>query len=175
MNFKAKANVIFSILTFFLLSLSNSTYAGLTQLLSISNEEDKEITRFLIETDKDDRIALKFHQDTHAPNGGLIRRVTATSTDLNQAKGLILKQQDKYIVVALKSSNFDRELGGVIKIDTLVNGATGARKIYEINLAKDKTGWSIFNRQNTKITKMHLVSNKLKLFGTVGIKEIKMN
>lgn len=175
MTLSFRNNVLFTILSLALNLFVTSTQAAQTNLLVISNEEDKEITKFHIETDTDDRVILKFHQDTHAANGKLIRRITATASALKAANGLILKQQDKYVVVTLKSSNFDEVLGGAIKIDTLVNGATNARKSYDIQLAKDRNGWAIFNSQKQKVTRMHLLSNKLKLFGTVGIKDIKMN
>lgn len=175
MTLTLRNNVIFSCFVAALLTITTSVSAAQTTLLTISNEEDREITKFYVETDSDDRVILKFHQDTHAANGSLIRRVTATASQLKAASGLILKQQDKYVVVALRSSNFDEQQGGMIRIDTLVNGATGARKAYDIQLSKDKSGWSIYNAQKRKVTKMHLVSNKLKLFGTVGIKDITMN
>lgn len=175
MTLTFKNNVIFSCLIATLFTFSASAFAAQTTLLTISNEEDREITKFHVETDSDDRVILKFHQDTHAANGSLIKRITATASQLKSASGLILKQQDKYVIVALKSSNFDEQQGGMIRIDTLVNGATGARKAYDIQLAKDKQGFAIFNSQKRKISRMHLVSNKLKLFGTVGIKDIVMN
>ena len=170
-----KNNVIFSCLLALIFAVSTSAQAAQSLLLTITNEEDREITRFYVETDKDDRVILKFHQDTHAANGALLKRITATASQLKAAHGLVLKQQDKYVVVALRSSNFDEQQGGMIKIDTLVNGATSARKVYDIELAKDNTGFAIFSSGKRKITKMHLISNKLKLFGTVGIKDIKMN
>lgn len=174
MTLAFKNNVIISCLISLIMMFSTSLSAAQSTLLTISNEEDREITKIHLETDSDDRLILNFHQDTLAANGKLIKRISATSQELQSKNGIILKQQGKYIVVALRSVNFDQQLGGIVRIDTLVNGATGERKAYEVQLAKDKTGWSIF-AQNKKVKNMHMISNKLKLFGTVGIKSITMN
>jgi hypothetical protein len=64
-------------------------------------------------------------------------------------------------------------LGGKIIIDTLYNGATGERKMYELDLAKSNSGWKLFKGQKS-VTKFHVKVNKVIILGTVGIKTIVM-
>ncbi|MCK6595763.1 MAG: hypothetical protein L6Q33_11220 [Bacteriovoracaceae bacterium] len=142
-------------------------------LLTITNDEDKEVTRFVAETDADDRIIKKFHQDTFDARGKLLKRISAESRNLKNNNGMVLKAQDKYVVVALKCQNFDEQQGGDINIDTLYNGATGERRQYSIELSKDKAAWSVYVKDQ-KVKSMHLQSNKVMLIGTVGIKNIVM-
>lgn len=142
-------------------------------LLTITNDEDKEVTRFVAETDADDRIIKKFHQDTFDARGKLLKRISAESRNLKNNNGMVLKAQDKYVVVALKCQNFDEQQGGDINIDTLYNGATGERRQYSIELSKDKAAWSVYMKDQ-KVKSMHLQSNKVMLIGTVGIKNIVM-
>jgi len=166
-----KNTVIFSYLTTMFFSINVAAKENI--LLTITNDEDKEVTRFVAETDSDDRIIKRFHQDTFDGRGKHLKRISADSRNLKQSNGMVLKAQDKYVVVALKCQNFDEQQGGAINIDTLYNGATGERKQYSIELTKDKTSWSVYVK-NQKVKSMHLQSNKVMLIGTVGIKNIVM-
>lgn len=166
-----KNTVIFSCLTTVLFSINVAAKENI--LLTITNDEDKEVTRFVAETDSDDRIIKKFHQDTFDARGKHLKRITTESRNLKNTSGMVLKSQDKYVVVALKCQNFDEQQGGAINIDTLYNGATGERRQYAIDLTKDKASWSVYVK-NQKVKSMHLQSNKVMLIGTVGIKNIVM-
>lgn len=73
----------------------------------------------------------------------------------------------------LKSNNFDTEQGGIVVVDTLYSGVSGERKSYEIQLAQDKSGWSLF-KQGKAIKEINIKANRVMVLGTVGIKNLVM-
>ena len=73
----------------------------------------------------------------------------------------------------LKSNDFNLEQGGIVIVDTLYSGVSGQRKSYEIQLAQDKSGWSLF-KEGKIITEIQIKTNRVKLLGSIGIKSLVM-
>jgi len=86
---------------------------------------------------------------------------------------MILEQRDQYVVMKLKSNNFDLEQGGIVVVDTLYSGVSGERKTYEIQLAQDKSGWALF-KQGKTIKEIQIKTNRVMVIGAVGIKTLVM-
>lgn len=140
-------------------------------LATISNDENKNTYLLVVDSSEDHRQIQKFYKDVYA-NGKKVSREALDYRVLDRP-GMILEQRDKYVVLKLKSSNFDEEQGGIITVDTLYNGASGTRKTYEIQLAQDKNGWAL-SSNGKSINKIFIQTNKVMMLGTVGIKNLVM-
>lgn len=140
-------------------------------LATITNDDNKEIFTFVANTDDSTKTLKTFFKDDYL-NGKKIEREILPTKDLTN-EGVVLDKRGDHTVINLKSSNFDYVRGGTVTIDTLYNGVTGERKEYEVELAKDKDGWKLFNGRNA-ISKLHIEVNKKALLGTIGVKNIRM-
>lgn len=140
-------------------------------LATIGNDETKKTYQLVIDSSEDTRSIKTFYKDVYLDG----KKLTREKLDFHALKntGMILEQRDKYVVLKLRSTNFDEFSGGIITVDTLFNGANGTRKTYDIQLAKDKSGWSLFN--SGKIVKQIFIqTNKVMFLGAVGIKNLIM-
>lgn len=143
------------------------------EVLSVTdNDDNTEIYKLVVDVDKKTQALKEIYKDTYA-NGVKIKRTVLNPADLTTANGVILEERDGYNVLNLKSDNFDHYRGGLIIIDTLFSGFTGERREYEVELAKDRTGWKLFSNKKV-VTKFHIKVNRSILLGTVGIKTFEM-
>ena len=140
-------------------------------LATLSNDENKNTYLLIVDSDKDNQAIKTFYKDVYSNGKRITREVLDYNILIN--KGLILEQRDKYVILKLKSFNFDKEQGGIITIDTLYNGANGLRKSYDIQMAKTKTDWALIN-EGKIVNKIFIQTNKVMLLGSVGIKNLVM-
>lgn len=158
----------------FLISTGLYAYAanaGEQTLATIGNDENKNTYLLIVDSADDGRTIKTFYKDVFN-NGRKISRETLDYRVLIRT-GMILEQRDRYVVLKLKSSNFDAQQGGIITVDTLYNGANGTRKNYEVNLAKEKNGWALINKGKI-IKQIYIQTNKVMVLGSVGIKNLVM-
>ena len=141
-------------------------------LTTTDNDDNNEIYQLIVDVNESTQALKKLYKDTYV-NGLKIKRDILNEDDLKTKNGVILEKRDKHNVLNLKSDNFDHDLGGKITIDTLYNGITGERRSYELDLAKDKTGWKIFKGKKV-VSKFHVKVNRVILAGTIGIKSVVM-
>lgn len=143
------------------------------EVLSVTdNDDNTEIYKLVVKVDKKTQSLVEIYKDTYA-NGVKIKRALLNPADLTTDAGVLLEERDGYNVLNLKSYNFDYDRGGVITVDTLFSGVTGERRGYEVELAKDKTGWKLFANRKV-VTKFHIKVNRSILFGVIGIKTFEM-
>ena len=143
------------------------------EVLSVTdNDDNTEIYKLIVKVDKKTQSLKEIYKDTY-DNGIKINRVVLNPADLSTENGVVLEERDGYNVLNLKSDNFDHDRGGIITIDTLYSGFTGERRGYEVQLAKDKTGWKLFSNKKI-VTKFHIKVNRSIILGTVGIKTFEM-
>ena len=161
---------IFSMLLAAVFATSHAKASEQT-LLSISNDDGPTSYALVIDTSEDQRLIKELYKDTYE-NGKKIERINLDYRSLSN-NGMVLDQRGKYITIKLESNNFDEQQGGVIAINTLYNGATGSRKVYEISLSKDNNGWAIISSKKS-ISKILIQVNKVRFVGTVGIKNLIM-
>jgi hypothetical protein len=158
------------------LLLSINLFAGIAKaseqtLATISNDESKNTYQLIVDSTDGDRAIKTFYKDIFL-NGKKLSR-EALDYHVLIRTGMILEQRDKYIVMRLKSDNFDDQQGGIITVDTLYNGANGTRKTYDLSLAKDKSGWTLIN-QGKIVKQIFIQTNKVMILGSVGIKNLVM-
>ena len=162
--------MIVSILGILVLSLSASARE---EVLSVTdNDDNNEVYKLVVDADDNTDTLKKLFKDTYL-NNKLIKREVLNPLDLKTKNGVILEKRDGHNVLNLKSDNFDYDRGGRIIIDTLYSGVSGDRKSYDLELAKDKTGWKLFKGQKA-VSKFHVKVNKVIIVGAIGIKTIVM-
>lgn len=168
--FKSLFLFAISLLTF--TNLFTSIVSASEQTLAtLSNDENKNTYLLIVDTDKDDQTIKTFYKDVYSSGKKISRETLDYNILIN--KGLILEQRDKYVILKLKSLNFDKEQGGIITIDTLYNGTNGSRKSYDIQMAKTKTDWALINGGKI-VKKIFIQTNKIMILGSVGIKNLVM-
>ena len=165
--FKLKGLSIFSILVIAFL-YSSIIFATEQTIATITNDQDKDTTLLIVNTDAGGNSIKGFFKDTFT-NGKRVLRESFNAAKISG--GIVRVRSGSHTVLQLLSDNFDPGQGGIIQIDTLLNGAKGSRKSYEVSIAKSKTAWALF-KDNKEIKTMAVVSNKVKIFGVVGIKNI---
>jgi hypothetical protein len=158
---------IISISNFF----SKTANANEQVLATMSNDENKNTYLLIVDSDEDNQTIKTLYKDVYM-SGKRTSRETLDYKQLN-SPGLVLEKRDKYVVLKLKSSNFDNEQGGIITIDTLYNGAKGTRKSYDVQMAKTQSNWALINRGKI-FKKVFIQSNKVVFLGSVGIKDLVM-
>lgn len=102
-------------------------------LATISNDDSKNTYELVVDTSEENGSIKTFYKDIFL-NGKKTSRESLDYKVLIQ-NGMVLEKRDKYIIMSLKSDNFDEEQGGIITVDTLYNGANGSRKEYDISMA----------------------------------------
>jgi hypothetical protein len=153
-------------------TISLSIKANEQFIAKITNEDNPYTYNLVIDSNEDNRVINFFYKDVYQ-EGKRVRREALDFKVINK-KELVLEQRDKYLIMGLKSNNFDSELGGVITIDTLYSGVNNSRKEYDLDLTKDRAGW-ILVKTGKVIKHIHIQSNKMTILGTVGIKNLIMN
>ncbi len=155
-----------------MISIFNVAKASEKVLATVSQDESKSTTYKLIVDSPDGRTIRAFYKDVYE-NGAKVRRDLLDPAVIMKS-GMILEQRDKHVLMRLKSSDFDREQGGRVIVDTLYNGATGERRSYEVQLAQDnKAGWTLF-KQGKGINSIQIQTNRVMVLGAVGIKNLVM-
>lgn len=154
------------------LCLSLSAFSQEEVLSITDNDENTEIYKLVVKVDKKTQSLKEFYKDTYS-NGVKINRTVLNPEDLTTDSGVIMEERDGFNVLNLKSDNFDYYRGGRITIDTLYNGFTGERRGYDVELAKDKSGWKLFSNKKV-VTKFHIKVHRIIMMGTVGIRTLLM-
>lgn len=153
-----------------MISIFNVAKAEEKALATVSSDDSKTTYKLVVDS-SDGRTIRAFYKDVYE-KGAKIRRDLLDPAVIMKS-GMILEQRDKHVVMKLKSSDFDRDQGGVVIVDTLYNGATGERRSYEVQLAQDKAGWTLF-KQGKSIKEIMIQTNRVMVIGAVGIKNLVM-
>ena len=138
-------------------------------LCTISSDIDSSIAKLTYEMDQDTQTITHMYQEKYE-NNQMTDREEIKVEGLT-AGGIILLAKGKLTVVRIWSDNFDKNLGGVLYLDTLYSGVSGERRQYEIDLAKNKTGLVLSNNKND-FTNMQFIANRSRMFGIIGIAKI---
>ena len=141
-------------------------------LAEMSNDISDNTYQLVVESDEMSQSIKKFYKDVYRDDKKIYRE-SLDHKNLNE-NGIILEHKNDYIILSLKSNNFDALQGGAIVIDTLVNGASGIRKEYEIQLTKVDSTWVLMNEDQKIVSHFFIETNKVFLLGTVGIKNVIM-
>ncbi len=154
-----------------IITIFNVAKASEQVVATVTRDGGSTTTYKLIVDSNDGRGIKTFYKDVYESG----KKITREALDANvmMRTGMILEQRDKYVVMKLKSNNFDLDQGGIVTVDTLYNGASGERKAYEIQLAQSKSGWALF-KSGKAISQIQIQTNRVMILGEVGIKNLVM-
>ena len=171
MNLKSliSSSAVFTVVM--MVSIFNVAKAAEKTVATVSSDDNSNTSYQLVIDSKNGRGIEHFYKDVYE-NGKKIRR-TELDPKVLMDTGMILEQREKYVIMKLKSNNFDTAQGGIVVVDTLYSGVSGERKTYEIQLAQDKSGWSLF-KQGKTIKEIQIKTNRVMVIGAVGIKTLVM-
>ena len=153
-----------------MVSVFNVAKAAEKVVATVSSDENQTVYKLVVDS-KDGRAIEHFYKDVYVNGKKSGRDEILAKTLVNS--GVILEQRDKHVVLKIKSNNFNLEQGGIVVVDTLFSGVSGQRKSYEVQLAQDKSGWSLF-QQGKIIKEIQIKTNRVKVLGAVGIKTLVM-
>jgi hypothetical protein len=141
-------------------------------LVSISSDVYLDSYQLGVDSIEIDHSISSFYIDNYL-NGKIIKRMKLSVNEFI-ANGVKLTTKDDIVFASINGENFQKEQGGMIVIDALYNALNGSRKRYELHLAKDRSGWRLYNSGHL-ITKIKAIANKIPVVGVVGAKDLIMN
>ncbi|AYF44816.1 hypothetical protein BALOs_1816 [Halobacteriovorax sp. BALOs_7] len=150
--------------------IATKLMAAPIKLVHITNDEDKSYYHLGINVDDETLEVESLYKNEFDQNGKVISTQTYTLQQL--LKGVTLVERSDRQVVKIKASNLNPSDGADITIDTLYSGINGERKHYDASVERVGSDWK-FNFESRASSKLHFVSNKKFLIGTIGIKDIK--
>jgi hypothetical protein len=153
-----------------LISLSIGVHAKVFKLAVITSEFDNDVTDYYLETNDQNRIVNMRYVIT-MPNGGIFNDVTLPAERVVD-EGAVLVQRNGYEAVRLEVENFSLETGGIIKLNYLYNGITGARHNKRLYLHQTDGQFSLFELDSDPVNRMFLEANILRLVGIVGVRSV---
>lgn len=154
---------------FLALTLSFSSFASVTKLCVITTDAEPELTDFLIETNEKgdlDSIRLYTTLDSKVVSD---ESFTAESAII---EGVVASEREGREVVVLRPKNFNASTGGIIALDYLYNGLSGARKVFNIKLSKVAGKFILTTTEGIKINRLEFLVNKV-MGRVIGIKEVR--
>jgi len=171
MNLKSliSSSAVFTIIM--MIFIFNVAKASEKTIATVSSDESAIIYKLIVDS-KDGRGIEHFYKDVYENGKQRSLRVELDPKVLMRT-GMILEQREKYVIMKLKSNNFNTEQGGIVVVDTLYSGVSGERKSYEVQLAQDKSGWALF-KQGKTIKEIQIKANRVMVLGAVGIKNLVM-
>lgn len=158
-----------NLIVLIVLACSLPLYAVEKVICVITNDQDSDVSKFVYDLNEETQSIAHLYKDKFV-GGRLVERLEMSEKDLKNG-GIILSKQDKYIISRIESDNFDREQGGVLRLDTLHNGVNGDRKEYVFEISKTANGFEMF-KDGKAFDKMFFKAKKSRVFGVVGIDTI---
>lgn len=149
-------------------TFSFSVLATEFTLGKITSDIDKDYA--LLVYDRDDMTGeiVKLYADAYS-QGVRVERKEFEEAGLQ--RGIILLKKDKYEIVRLQSSNFERARGGTLRLDTLYSALSGERRVYEFEVLVDPDKVRLETR-NGEFNRMHFIAKRSRILGPIGIEKI---
>ncbi len=140
----------------------------------------KEETLAKITSDMDNDYALLVYE--RGENGDVehlyadqyskgVRVERAELKDSELDRGIVLLRKDRYDIMKIQSSDFDRSRGGTLKLDTLYSALSGERRVYEFNMTIDLDR-VFFDVKGQEFNHMHFIAKRSRILGPIGIEKI---
>jgi hypothetical protein len=136
--------------------------------MTATNDEDNEsmVVSLVLDSNHD---VTGLNLVTRTFSGELVKEDNFKAENVD--KGFDLYMKDGRKIVRLLAHNFATHQGGEVVLDYLYSGVTGKRKQMELDLSRHGDKWTLTHKgKNAK--RVHFVSNKKFVIGTIGVKEI---
>lgn len=153
----------------FCVAVPSLVLANNIDILKITNQEDRSVSMMFIEVDAQNNISA-FGKKVF--RNGILTERKKFPGDLSYS-GIVLRRSKSKDLIILKSLNYDNKNGGSLEIDYLYNAISRERRVFVIELDRTSDSWQV-SKSGRIIKKLHMVSNKVPLFGTVGIRRIEI-
>lgn len=154
------------------ISLSMGCALAKDHLLSvISNDEDANTYNIVLATDENDVEVEQVVKNEFDSRGKIISQDKYNVSQLG--KGVAMVVRKGYEIVKLKANNLNQSDSADLEMDVLVSAISKERVKYEMEVKKVGSSWKLYlDGKNAK--KLHFITNKKMLIGTVGIKNIQV-
>ncbi|GAB4409045.1 MAG: hypothetical protein OHK0056_10680 [Bacteriovoracaceae bacterium] len=151
------------IISLFALTMAFSASAADQKILNIVNNIENKNYDLILEVDEN-QVARGLKVFDHT------MRDTKEYDMSNLNQGVILKEEQGYKVIVLKSGDFEHDRGGSMDVDYLKNGIVGSRGKMNLEVQFDGKDWVVFSN-GSKVKNLKFYPNKV--FGkVVGISKI---
>lgn len=150
------------------ISLTFSTLAKEVTLAKITSDIDGNYALLVYDRDDVTNEVKAMYADAYE-NGNRVERKAVDQRALGA--GIVLLEKDRYQIVKIQSSNFDRDRGGVFKLDTLYSAVSGERRVYEFDVTVHSDRVAMETR-NGEFNRMHFIAKRSRILGPIGIEKI---
>lgn len=149
-------------------SWSNS-WAKEFVLAKITSDIDGNYALLVYERDEQTNEIVSMFADAYE-SGARVERKIVDENGLS--KGIVLLEKDRYQIVKIQSSNFDRDRGGLFKLDTLYSALSGERRVYEFEVVVNPEDVVLETRSTGEFNRMHFIAKRSRVLGPIGIEKI---
>lgn len=150
------------------ISLTFNAFAKEETLARITSDIDRNYALLVYDRDDVTNEVKAMYADAYE-NGSRVERKAFDERGLNT--GIVLLEKDRYQIVKIQSSNFDRDRGGIIKLDTLYSAVSGERRVYEFEISVHADRVTLETR-NGEFNRMHFIAKRSRVLGPIGIEKI---
>lgn len=153
---------------FMALALSSSIFAKEVTLARITSDIDGNYALLVYDRDDVTNDVVAMYADAYE-NGQRVERKALDENGLG--RGIVLLEKDRYQIVKIQSSNFNRDRGGIIKLDTLYSALSGERRVYEFEVTVEADRVVMETRLG-EFNRMHFIAKRSRVLGPIGIEKI---
>lgn len=153
-----------------LIFITTALNAAEIKLAVITSEFDKNVTDFYIETNDLNHIESMRYVTT-MPNGGIFEDVTVPAERVI-AEGSVIVERNGYQAVRLEVENFSVATGGIVKLNYLYSGVTGARHVKRLKLIANSGQFILTDTSDARVNRLFVKVNWVRVLGAVGVREI---
>ncbi len=153
---------------FMALALSSSIFAKEVTLARITSDIDGNYALLVYDRDDVTNDVVAMYADAYE-NGQRVERKALDENGLG--RGIVLLEKDRYQIVKIQSSNFNRDRGGIIKLDTLYSALSGERRVYEFEVTVEADRVVMETRPG-EFNRMHFIAKRSRVLGPIGIEKI---
>ncbi len=150
------------------ISLHSSLNAREYNLAKITSDIDSDYALLVYDRDDITGEIKHLYADAYS-KGALVERKEFSEEGLD--KGVVLLQKDKFEIVKIQSSNFEKNHGGTLRMDTLYSALSGERRVYEFEVLVEEDAVRLETRDG-EFNLMHFIAKRSRLLGPIGIEKI---
>lgn len=157
-----------------LIVLSFPTFAAEMLMAKITSDIDRNVTYFHLETDGEANIhSIRIRSLT--PQGQVFEDFTYSTEQVLDGE-VVLHERNGYKAVKLRvEKKFSPKTGGVVFIDYLFSGVTGARYNLELLLRKSGEHFELLGGDNQLVNRFYFLANRHPIFGIIGVRKVELS
>lgn len=154
-----------------ILGAAQSINAKSHLLSTISNDEDQNTYTIALVTDEQDVDVKEVLKNEFDKRGKLVSQDRYTIKSLED--GVVMVKRSNYDIVRLKASNLNSSDSADLEMEVLVSAISKEKKSFDLQVNREGQKFKL-ELGGKSATKLHFITNKAFLIGTVGIKDIRV-